>query len=342
MFKSGTWKLISVVGGAALALALTAVGLFAGTLVANASEVTAGDVQFVAQSTTEPGLLGEGYLGHGGWGRGGMFGGEIDYQQLLADALGISVEQLETAYENARAAAIEQAVDEGLITREQADEMSVWGGLGRKGFGVFGFGRGPKGVAGSTIDEEALLANALGITVDDLQAAREQANQAAIAQAVEEGIITQEQADEMQARRNLRSYLERDALLAEALGMSVEDLEAAYADGETLSTLMSARGLDAATVRERLQTAYDDALAQAVSDGVITQEQADEMDGRLGSGFGMPFGPGGRGAPRGRGRPGGFRGECPASPPSDGSDTDDGSGVRFRMPGRGAQADSTL
>ena len=335
VFKTRKWKRISVVGGVALAVALTAVGLLAGTSIVSASEVTAADLQFVARSATEPGLLVEGYLGHGGWGRGGVFGDEIDYQQLLADALGISVEELQTAYEDARTAAIEQAVDEGLITREQADEMLVWGGWGRRGFDLFRFRRAPKGVASGTIDEEALLAEALGITVDELQAAREQANQAAIAQAVEEGIITQEQADEMLSRRNLQSYLERDALLAEALGMSVEELKAAYADGETLSSLMSERGLDAATVRERLQTAYEDALARAVADGVITQEQADEMDGRFG--FSMPFGPGGRGGHRG----GSGRGH-PSAPGADESDTEDDSGVRFGRPGRDVQADSAL
>jgi len=340
LFKTKRWKLVSVVGGTALAVALAAAWLLAGTSVASASEVTAADLQFVAQSTTGPGLLGEGYLGHGGWGRGGMFGGNIDYQQLLADALGISVAQLQTAYEEARTAAIEQAVDEGLITREQADEMLVWGGLGHRGSGFFGLRRAPKGVAGGTIDEEALLANALGITVDQLQAAREKANQAAIAQAVDEGIITQEQADEMLARKNLQSYLDRDTLLAKALDMNVEELKSAYANGETLSTLMSARELDAATVRERLQTAYDEALAQAVADGVITQEQADEMQSRPGFGFAMPFGPGEFGGFGGRGGPrGGFGRGCPMAP---GTDDSDDSGVRSRMPGRGIRAGSAL
>ena len=343
VFKTRRWKLVSMVGGMALAVALAVAWLLAGTSVASAAEVTAADLKFIAQSTTEPGLLGDGYLGHGGWGRGGMFGGEIDYQQLLADALGVKVEVLQEAYETARTAAIEQAVDEGLITQEQADEMLVWGGIGRRGFGFFGSRRPPMGVAGGKIDEEGLLAAALKVSVGELQAAREEANQAAIAQAVEEGIITQEQADEMLARKNLQSYLERDALLAKALDMSVEELKAAYADGETLSMLMSERGLDAATVRERLQTAYDQALEQAVSDGVITQEQADEMQNRAGFGFGMPFGPGGRGGFGGRGGPrGGFRGGCPQAPGADDSDTEDDSGVRFRRPGRGIRADSAL
>jgi polyhydroxyalkanoate synthesis regulator phasin len=190
-------------------------------------------------------------------------------------------------------AAIDKAVEAELITQEQADEMKVWGGFGRHGgFGVFD--RTPKSVTDGDIDENALLADALGITIDKLQAARETANQSAIDQAIAEGLITQEQADVMLARKNVKSYLDRDTLLAKALGMSVEDLQAAYDNGETLSTLMSANGLDATTMREKLQTAYTEVLAQAVKDGVITQEQADEMsqDGR---GFGMM--PGGMGMP---------------------------------------------
>ena len=52
------------------------------------------------------------------------------------------IEDLQAAFEAVRSAAIEQAVAEGLITREQADEMWVWGGPGPKGFDFRGFGRG--------------------------------------------------------------------------------------------------------------------------------------------------------------------------------------------------------
>ena len=335
MFKTRKWKLVSLVGGLALVAAVVGVSLFAGTSVAGAAPLTADDLKTLTQSSTEPGLLGEGYLAHGGWGRGGLKG-PIDYQQLLADALGITVEELQAAYETARTAAIEQAVEQGLITREQADEMLVWGGMGRKGFGFFGFRRGPKGMTGGTIDEEALLADALGITVEKLQAAREQANQAAIEQAVKEGIITQEQADEMTARKNLQAYLDRDALLAKALGMTVEELKAAYADGKTLSALMSERGLDAATVRDKLTDAHSEALAQAVKDGILTQEQAGEMQNGPFGGFGFcgPVGPGGRGGFRPRGDFGGRGFRSPG--------TDDTSGMGFRRPGRALQADGAL
>ncbi len=323
MLKTKKWLL--VVSGLVLVALIAGVWLFGAPTTASAAD----SLQTATQSVM-PGLLGEGYLDHGGgWDFPGIKGGDIDYQQLLANALGITVDELQTAYQTARDAAIDKAVEAGLITQEQADEMKVWGGFGRRGgFGVFG--RAPKGVADSAIDENTLLADALGITVDQLQAARETANQAAIDQAIAEGLITQEQADAMLARKALRSYLDRDTLLAKALGMSVEDLQAAYADGETLSTLMTAKGLDAAAVREKLQTAYTEALAQAVKDGVITQEQADEM-AQNGHGFGMMPGMGmpfeGRGGGRGRG---GHRGGgAPVAP-----DTDDNSGTDFRSPSR--------
>ena len=156
------WILLSVTG--LLALALAGVWLFGSTSTASAAEITAEDLQTITQSVTKPGLLGEGYLAHGGWGRAGFKG--IDYQQLLADALGITVEELEAAYETARTAAIEEAVDQDLLTQEQADQMLAWGGSKRGWFGFRGFGCGPKGMSNDTIDEEALLANALGISVD--------------------------------------------------------------------------------------------------------------------------------------------------------------------------------
>jgi len=313
-------RFVLVLGG--LALVVTMMGLWLFGIPTTAS--AAANLQTVTQSAM-PGLLGEGYLNHGGgWDFPGIEGGDIDYQQLLADALGITVDELQAAYQTARDAAIEKAVEEGLITHEQADNMKVWGGFGRRG-GFPGFDRAPKGAANDTIDENALLASALGITADELQAARETANQAAIEQAIAEGLITQEQADAIQARKTLMTYLNRETLLAKALGMTVEELQAAHADGETLTTLMSEKGLDAAAVRERLQTAYAEALAQAVEDGVITQEQADEMS-RNGYGFGMmPFERRGR-RPRRGVRPGG---EAPVVP-----DTGDSSGTGLYGPSR--------
>lgn len=317
------WKIGWILG----ALTVLVAGLFATTGVVSAARVTGEELASIAESAV-PGLLGEGYLTHGrGWGPWGS--SDIDYAALLAEELGISVDQLEAAHEEARTAAIAAAVEQGLLTQEQADRMVVWGGFGLRG--------GLRGrMSSGAIDEEALLADALGISAEELQAAREAANEVAIAQAVEEGLITQEEADEIQAHKALQSYLDRNALLAEALGMSVEELEAAYADGETLSSLMAAQGLDAATVREDLLNARGAALDQAVADGVITTEQADELRDGLMTGPRMEFGFRGRGDPGrfGGGGPRGFRAP----------DTDETSDRSFGMPRRGRclQGDDAL
>ena len=144
---------------------------------------------------------------------------------------------------------------------------------------VLPFGRsgrlGGFGHSGSRDGGDEYLAEALGITVEELQAARETAYAAYLADAVAAGEITQAQADELLARQRLSSYIDHEALVAEALGLSVDELEAALAGGQSLSDLMTAQGLTAETLQTALQTAYEAAIARAVADGVITQTQAD-------------------------------------------------------------------
>ncbi|NUQ38526.1 MAG: hypothetical protein HUU23_12175 [Caldilineales bacterium] len=180
--------------------------------------------------------------GPGGNGRGGMVASGGD--SFLADALGISVEDLQTAQQAAADKAIDLAVEQGLITQAQADALKartggVLGHLGHFGMGLT-----------ADIDREALLAEALDISVEDLQAAQQAAHDAALAQAVEEGRITQEQADEMKARHALQTYL----------------------NGTDLQT--------------RMQGLWQEAVQQAVENGVITQEQADQFLSQQ-QGFGL-------------------------------------------------------
>jgi sulfur carrier protein ThiS len=151
------------------------------------------------------------------------------------------------------------------------------------------------------VDMQALLAEALGIEVEELEAAQQAANEAAIQQLLDQGQLSEEQADLASAANVLKSYLDREAFVAEALGISVADLKAAVAEGQTLSDLLDEQGLDSATYRENLAAAEQAAIAQAVEDGVITQEQADQLQERGPGRFG--FGPG-----RGGFHPGGFFG----------------------------------
>ncbi len=65
--------------------------------------------------------------------------------------------------------------------------------------------------------------------------------------------------------------------LAAELGISVEELEAAIAEGKSLFTLADENEVDLADLKEAMTEARAEALEQAVADGVITQEQADWM-----------------------------------------------------------------
>ena len=156
-----------------------------------------------------------------GWGCPGC-GGNNGYQEALADALGITVEELQTAYQTAHEAAIRQAVEEGALTQEQADQILDGDFTGpRGGLGMHG-GFGMRGGFGVTNE---LLADALGLSVEALESAQEQAFSAVIAQAVEDGTLTQEEADLMAARMAVNGYVSTamaDAY-SNAVGQAVAD-----------------------------------------------------------------------------------------------------------------------
>lgn len=208
--------------------------------------------------------------------------------------------------------ALAQTATPEAETPTQEETTPEWGSRFR-GFGRFGGN-------GNWLEN---LAEALGITVDELEDAQQQAYAASVADAVAAGQITQEQADQILARHALKSYIDRQAILAAALGMSVDDLEAALADDQSIVDLMVERGIDSATLQTNARAAYETAVRQAVADGVITQAQADEI--LAGDGFNL-FGRGGFGGHRGghHGGRGGFHGFVePSSPDDDGADTTD-------------------
>jgi len=224
-------------------------------------------------------LTDDGYARRGGPGghRGPDHGSE---DAFLAEALGITSEELQTAHQAAQSAAVAQALAEGLITQAQADRIA------ESGFHSFQMFAGPD----SDIDLDALLADALGISIDELSAASETAKATAIEQAIANGKITEEQAALMEARQALKNYLEKDELQAKALGISIEELQTALEDGQRIPDLLEELGVDQETFETNLQTAREEALQQAVEDGVITQTQADLL---LANGFDDHHGHGG-------------------------------------------------
>lgn len=138
---------------------------------------------------------------------------------------------------------------------------------------------------------DAALAEELGISVEELQNARQEARISALEQAAEEGLISEERAELMIAHLALAGTIDRGELVAEALGLTLEELEAARAEDLTLRDLIFEQDLTPAEFRENLKMAYEGAIEQAVIDGVITQRQADLLLERMGQGLPRPWRP---------------------------------------------------
>jgi ribosomal protein S20 len=220
-------------------------------------------------------------------------------------------------------------------------------------------GRGLKGGGFGGYSEQD-LATALGIDVTKLQAAYAAANAEALKEAVSKGLITQAQADQITSRginnRPLGDFgfglganngIDYNALLANALGIDVTKLQAAYtqAFNTNVDNAVKAGTITQAQAdlekgryalsndtkfQTSLQSAYQAAVKQAVTDGVITQAQADQiLQNQTGAGkdflggFGGLGGPGGFGGGRGFDRHGfgGGQGGNPAAPQTPASPT---------------------
>jgi len=103
----------------------------------------------------------------------------------------------------------------------------------------------------------------------------------------------------------------RQSIMAEALGLTVDELKADLAAGKTPPQIAQEKGLDEATFKANLQTARNKVLDQFVAAGKLTQAQADAIkqhaaDCGLGGGHkGGHHGPFGGGRPGGLGNPAG-------------------------------------
>ena len=71
------------------------------------------------------------------------------------------------------------------------------------------------------------------------------------------------------------------AAVAEALGLTPEEIEARHDAGETLWEIAEAEGLSTEEIQDLMFSAHDVALEDAVANGWLTQEQADWMDSHM-------------------------------------------------------------
>ncbi len=95
------------------------------------------------------------------------------------------------------------------------------------------------------------------------------------------------------------------AAVAEALGLEVGELRAEQRDGKTLARIAEGKGIPRDALLARLVTAAESRLAEEVTEGELTQEQADERKAGLAERIGALIdraggGPGAKG-PKGRG-----------------------------------------
>jgi polyhydroxyalkanoate synthesis regulator phasin len=173
------------------------------------------------------------------------------------------------------------------------------------------------------------IAQKLGVERSALDAAVTSAREDVAAQAVDDGKLTQDQADRLLQipnggtdfgfgmrggmrggmhghRGGMPDCMGDKAAIAKALGITEDELDATLKAGKTLDDLAEEKGVDLQAVRTAEQKAN---IEQAVKDGKLTQEQADWMLEGLDKGFSA--GRDGFGGGPGFGRPGFDRGLAP-------------------------------
>lgn len=102
---------------------------------------------------------------------------------------------------------------------------------------------------------------------------------------VDEGVITQERADEIRARMADRAAqretrqadrAERAEELADTLGTTADELKAELRAGTSLAEVAQGAGVDIDTLIDQIEEQATDRINQAVADGRIDQARADE------------------------------------------------------------------
>ena len=150
--------------------------------------------------------------------------------QAIAKALGITVEQYDSAVSTAQSEVLTQAIEEGLLTQEQADKLAErWAdGQGPMGYGMPGArGRGGRGRPGWN----------MGI-------------------------------------KGGSSIL---SIAADKLGLSVDELVEAMGTDKSIADVAKEKGVDVVVIVDAAVAERAEQLNSLVADGRITQEKADTM-----------------------------------------------------------------
>jgi len=182
-------------------------------------------------------------------------------------------------------------------------------------------------IGGAAADEDdglvgsylARVADKLGVSEDELQTAIDEARTETLDEAVDEGLLTEEQAERLQeggfpfrGRPRHGPGHVMDAA-AEALGMPQDELMGQLRDGNSLAEVAEAQGKDLEAFKAELLDQVQAQLDELVAEDDLTQEQADGIfqrteeniddivsgEGCLGGFGGMRRDPGDMGGPGG-------------------------------------------
>lgn len=175
------------------------------------------------------------------------------------------------------------------------------------------------------------IAGEQGVAIDDVVAALLAGAQSQLDDAVTGERLTQDEADErlVEIEERVTAFVNGDAELfghrgfgvgcgiavdelADVLGLETADLRSRLAEGATLAEIAADEGVSLADLEAAIEAQITERLEQAVADGAITEEEADErlagLDERIdemvngefparGAGFGHGRGFGRRGGP---------------------------------------------
>jgi len=152
------------------------------------------------------------------------------------------------------------------------------------------------------------FASILGVDEDKVVAAAKEAGKQVVDEAVEQGKITAEQAEKIKSKidegrffpcpfpRHRGAGGPRLDAVAQVLGMTADELKAELEQGKKISDIAKEKGLTEEQLHQKVIEAKIQAIRQAVEEGKIPQDRADEIIKRLenapqGKGFfGRPFG----------------------------------------------------
>jgi len=255
--------------------------------------------------------------------------GDSTYDTLLLNKLvsklNVTLDKLKAAYKAARLEVLAQEVTDGKLTQKQADEIKArWDKETdvRVTFtmGMLGMGFGPRGAApggapaattpavpaANTYDTLLLnkIVAKLGVTLDKFKAAYKAARLEVLAQEVTDGRLTQKQSDEIKAAWEKAG----DNGLFAPMGFGrmappAGAFDPAAGEKQFLEKLTARLGTTVDKFNAAFKSTRLDILNQQVTDGRLTQAQADQIKAawdketslHTGIGFGVGPMPGGHG-----------------------------------------------